>query len=85
MVEEGTWAWLEIGDSDLFVESLAEGIVASAFANRELYLALANYGHTPANVQTADAYVPATDPKAAPRNHWSLDSRSLLLLRRAEA
>lgn len=84
MVEEGTWAWLEIGESDLFTEPLAEGIVASAFANRELYLALANYSQNGVPVQTADAYVPVADPKAAPRNRWSLDSRSLLLLRRAE-
>ncbi|MDY0168912.1 MAG: hypothetical protein RBS80_20370 [Thermoguttaceae bacterium] len=85
MVEEGTWAWLEIGRSDLFTEPLAEGIVASAFANRQFYLALANYSHDAAGVQTADAYVPAADPESAPRNRWNLDGRTLLLLRRVQA
>ena len=30
MVEEGTWAWLEIGDSSLFTHALPNDIVASA-------------------------------------------------------
>jgi hypothetical protein len=83
IVEEGTWAWLEIGDSDLFVLPLAQGVVASAFANRDLHLALANYSQTAVDVETADAYVPAAEPAATPQRHWKLDRRSLLLLRRA--
>ena len=84
MVEEGTWAWLEIGDSDLFTAPLAEGLVASAFANRELYLAIANYGQNGVDVRTTDAYVPLAEPASVPQKQWSLDRRSLLLLRRAE-
>lgn len=82
MVEEGTWAWLQIADSDLFAQPLAGGVVASVFANRDLYLALANYSQSPAEVQTADAYVPVANPGAAPQKSWKLDRRSLLLLRR---
>ena len=45
LVEEGTWARLEISESSLFQRPLPQSVVASAFANRELYLVLANYGH----------------------------------------
>ena len=47
LVEEGTWAWLEIRDSSLFTRPLPAHVVASAFVNRESYLVLANYGHVP--------------------------------------
>ena len=40
LVEVGTWAWLEIGDSDLFAQPLPAGVVASVFVNRETYLVL---------------------------------------------
>ena len=83
LVEEGTWAWLEIGESDLFAEPLAEGVVASAFANRDLHLALANYSQSPVVVQLADPYQAVVDPGALPRKQWELDRRKLLLLRRA--
>jgi hypothetical protein len=82
MVEEGTWAWLEIGDSSLFSRPLAKGIVASAFANREMYLVLANYGRTPAEVETTSKYVPPSAATAAPATRWQLAPRSLLILRR---
>jgi hypothetical protein len=82
LVEEGTWAWLEIRDSDLFTQPLPENVVASAFANRKLYLVLANYGPTPARVETSDAYLPVADPSAKPRNRWDLSARTLHILRR---
>jgi hypothetical protein len=82
LVEEGTWAWLEIGCSELFQEPLPRDVVSSAFANRELYLALANYGTAPAQIATIDAYVPLTSPAAAPGNRHRLEARSLCILRR---
>jgi hypothetical protein len=82
MVEEGTWAWLEIGDSDLFVAPLPENVCASAFANRRLYLVLANYGQTPVEIQTSSRYVPVADPAAKPANRWPLARRSLVILAR---
>ena len=82
MVEEGTWAWLEIGDSDLFTGPLPESVVASAFANRESYLVLANYGTEPAQVETTVGYAPVTDPAAQPMTRWALEARSLHILRR---
>ena len=83
MVEEGTWAWLEIGQSDLFQKPLPQEVVASAFANRELYLVLANYGKAPAEVHTSDTYLPVADPSAAPAKRWDLGARSLQILRRS--
>jgi len=82
LVEEGTWSWLEIGESGLFAGPLPNEVVASAFANRELYLVLANYGRSPADVGTADPYVPVADPSAAPAKQWNLAPRSLQILRR---
>jgi len=84
LAEEGTWAWLEIGDSDLFRKPPPEGVVASAFANRELYLVLANYGPSAATIETADAFVPLAAPSSIPESRWRLEGRSLILLRRAD-
>ena len=82
LVEEGTWAWLEIGESTLFARPLPPGVVGSVFANRDLYLVVANYGHAPAAVETVDAYSPAAGPPAA-RTQWSFGARSLHILRRS--
>jgi len=82
LVEEGTWVWLEIADSSLFAASLPEDVVASAFANRELHLVLANYGRSPADVETAAPYTSTDPPSAPPSTHWTLPTRSLHILRR---
>jgi hypothetical protein len=82
LAEDGTWAWLEIGDSSLFAGPLPKGVVASAFANRDLSLVLANYGRTPVEVETTAGYVAVDQPPAAPRTTWSLPARSLRILRR---
>ena len=84
MVEDGTWAYLEIGDADLFVRPLPEGVVASAFANRDLYLVLANYSRQPVEIATADAYVPVLDGSAVSGKYWNLQGRSLHILRKEE-
>lgn len=81
MVEEGTWAWLEVGSSTLFAGELPTGVVASAFANRRLYVALANYGRQTASVRTTDAYLAADDLAAPARTQWQLPPRSLRILR----
>jgi len=82
IVDEGTWAWLEIHDSNLFTSPLPGSVVASAFANRELYLVLANYGSAPAQLETSAPYFSVADPSAPPKSRWDLDARSLRILRR---
>jgi len=82
MVEEGTWAHLEISDSDMFAQPLPTDCVASAFANRDLYLVLANYNNTPAEVITSDAYARVSEPSEPGRRVWTLPGRSLHILRR---
>ena len=77
LVEDGTWAFLEISDSDLFTQPLPNDCVASVFANRNLYLVLANYGRSAHQIETADTYVPMDDPAATPRSVWQLPTRSL--------
>ena len=84
MVAEGTWAWLEIGESTLFQLPLPANTVASAFANRDLHLVLANYGTTPVQVATVDAYVPVNDASARPERTWDLAGRSLRIVRRQD-
>ena len=83
MVEEGTWAWLEITKSQLFVQPPPSGVVVSAFANRRLYLALANYNRQPCELVTTESYVPQASPSASPSQHWKPPPRSLRLLWRA--
>lgn len=82
MVEEGTWAWLEIGDSSLFTAPLPKEVVASAFANREMHLVLANYGRTAVEVETAAPYLSLDNLSGKKGNRWTLPARSLIILRR---
>lgn len=83
LVEEGTWAWLEIGDSTLFGQPLPKNVVASAFAGRRLHLVLANYASTAVEIETSAAYTPADQPTAAATKRWNLPARSLRILARA--
>ena len=82
LVEEGSWAWLEITDSDLFAAPLPKNVRASAFANRELYLVLANYEQTATDIVTSDAWLAVAEPGGAPKKQWHLPARSLHILQR---
>ena len=81
LAEDGTWAFLEIDDSDLFAARPPKDVVASAFANRQLHLVLANYGSSPVEVQTAAKYVAADETSPQATNAWKLGPRSLRILR----
>ncbi len=83
LVEEGSWAWLEIGESSLFTSPLPEQVVASAFVNRESYLVLANYGQVAAEFETSAEYVSTDDSAAVLHKRWNLPPRSLQILRRS--
>jgi hypothetical protein len=80
MVEEGTWAWIEIKDSQLFRRPLPQNVVASVFANREIWLVLANYGKSAAEIATVRTYASSKDPSRA-ATLWQLEGRSLLILK----
>ena len=82
LVEEGTWAYLEIGESDWFSQPLPRGVVGSAFANRELYLVLANYDRTAVEVATLDDYISTSTEPAISKKIWTLAPRSFEILRR---
>ena len=82
LVEEGTWAWLEIGDSTLFRNPLPPDTVASAFANRDLHLALANYGTAPVQVATPTHSSPSMTRRQLPATEWTVAPRTLRILRR---
>jgi hypothetical protein len=84
LVEEGTWAWIEIGQSDLFARPLPKDVVASAFANRDLHLAVANYGRNAAEIETAEPFVPSGETTVAPATRWTLPARTLQVLRMAK-
>jgi len=84
MVTAGTWAYLEIAESDLFRAALPKGVVASLFANKELWLVLANYGRSTVEVPTRDTYLPENMP-GQPGTLFQVPARSLLILRRHEA
>jgi len=85
LVEEGTWAWLEIGDSSLFGERPPQDVVASVFANRDLHLVLANYGQQAVQITTAEDYVSADAPSVPPAKNYRIAGRSLAILRRSGA
>ena len=83
LVEEGTWAWLEIGQSSLFAGPLPKGVVVSAFANRELWLVVANYSRSGVEVETTADHVLADQPSSPPGKRWAVPARSLRILRRS--
>lgn len=83
LTADGTWAFLEIGDSKLFAAPLPKGVVASAFANRDLYLVVANYGPTPIELATTANYLSADQTVPTTTNRWSLPPRSVRILRRS--
>lgn len=80
LVEEATWAWLEIGDSDLFASPGPPGVVTSAFVNRQSYLVLANYARTAAEVRTRAAYRLLDRPGAQAGRRFEIPGRSLAIL-----
>lgn len=87
MVEEGTRAYLEITDSSLFRRPPGGNLVATLYANRELWLVLANYGHRASEVTTRDPWrrcdgVPAIVKAAPASTAWTVPARSLHVLRR---
>jgi hypothetical protein len=61
---------------------LPKNVVASVFANRDLYLVLANYGTSAVQVATRDPFSASDAAKPTPRTDWTLTPRSLLILRR---
>jgi hypothetical protein len=83
LAEFGTRAWLEIGDSDLFNEPLPGNVAASAFANRDVYLVLANYGRETVKIATRDAYAPLAEPGAPPSAAFQIPARSLAILKKS--
>jgi len=82
LVEAGTWAWLEIGESNFLPQPLPKGVVASAFANREIHLVLANYSPAATEITTSDPFVPVGEQGGVPARKWNLGPRSLQILRR---
>ncbi len=85
MVVPGTWAYLEIRDSDLFPRDLPENMVASVFANSKMYLALANYSDREQQVEVAGAFRNAQSAADEPRTAWPVPARSLLILENSPA
>lgn len=83
MVEDGTWAWLEISDTSLLAGPIPKDVVVSAFANRDLHLVLANYGQQPAEIETADTFVSINSPSSSTGKRWSLAGRSLTILKKS--
>jgi hypothetical protein len=81
MVEEGTWVWIEIKETALVRGRLPSDVVASAFANRQMYLVLANYGKEPAVVETAHAFATTQEQEESVGTRWKVGPGSLLILK----
>jgi hypothetical protein len=82
MVEEGSYAYLEITDSDLFVIPLPETVVASMFVNLETYLVLANYGDNEITIETTSSYVSHAAESVSSAKQWTLGAKTLVILRK---
>ena len=82
MVEEGTWAWLEVKDSTILRGTLPSDVVASVFANRELYLVLANYGEQRVLVDTFEQFTDTGEDRQNARARWELPGRTLKILKK---
>ena len=80
MVEEGTWAWIDIAVSDLFQSSLPKNTCASLFVNREVYLVIANFNKRPIEISTVDNFISLVNPKTQSQNNWKMEGRSLKIL-----
>lgn len=80
MVKEGTKVWIDIDKSGLFRRDLAEGVTASLFVNDEVYLVLANYGKSPAEVASAWNWLERETGKRG--EVWVLPPRKILFLQR---
>ena len=82
LVEEGTWAYLEISDSTLFAEPLPSDVVASAFINLENHLVVANYGTSDVTLKMSHPYVAPAEAGPA-KATWTLKARSMKILRQS--
>ncbi len=81
MVEEGTWAWLQVKETQLIHGVLPQDVVASVFANHDIYLVLANYGKVSVKIDTAHSYVSPREPGRVAGTHWELEPRTLQILK----
>jgi hypothetical protein len=81
LVDEGTWAWLEIKEAAFVRGPLPSDVVASAFANRQMYLVMANYGERPAVIETAQDFETTEELRGSVGTRWELGARSLLILK----
>lgn len=82
LVSEGTRAYIQIADATFFRDPLPDSVVASAFAGREFYLVLANYGRGPRTVTLTQDHVRADANGDRPASVWNVAPRSLLILKR---
>ncbi len=82
LVQEGTWAYLDVKDSSLLVSPLPEQVVMSVFANTQLYLVLANYSGRPVSVTTTNSYFEVTARPSTPERAWTVKPGSMVILKR---
>jgi hypothetical protein len=85
MVEEGTWVWIDIDSSDLFLTVLPKNCVASLFINRDVYLVLANYNSKTVMLTTHDNYLSVKAPGAETQNNWNIEGRAMEILKLVSA
>ncbi len=81
LVQEGTWAYLEVSDSSLIEGWHPPDLTVSVFTNLDTWLVLANYGTQPTTVKTA-WQLADTATESAPGHDWTIPGRSMLILRR---
>lgn len=81
LVQEGSWAYIDIRGSELFKAALPSELVASVFTNLETHLVIANYGKAEVTIETNKSYRVAHEADSSPGKVWKLKERSFLILR----
>ena len=89
IVRRTSYSWLERNHPpnvvSLEAESETGDMVASVFANRELYLVLANYGDKGAIIETAERFIDTAEDGQSAGTSWELPGRSLKILKKGDA
>jgi len=80
MVTEGSRAWVDIRESNLFETGLPRELVASLFVNEETYLVLANYQSQGVTVTTKWEWSDRESPEVG--RSWQIPGRSMRMLKR---
>jgi len=78
LVTENSHVWIDIQKSNLIRGDCPENVVATVFANEKIYLVLANFGNSPAKVETIWEFTNIETGEKG--KNWIIPRRQMLFL-----